>query len=161
MKADITKEKMASINKCIASYSTSFSSSPYTRSNNINVSSHSINGSFLMPGDVFSFNSVVGERSKERGYMAAPVIINNKFESGMGGGVCQVSSTLYNAVLKSGMETVERSGHSLPVAYVDEGFDAVVNWNNLDLKFKNNLNNPVYIQSYTRDKHLYINIFSS
>ncbi|WP_179632037.1 VanW family protein [Clostridium peptidivorans] len=159
--AEITKSKLSGINTCISSFSTSFKSSSFMRANNINVCVNAINGTLLMPGEVFSFNEVVGERTKERGYMEAPVIINNKIESGIGGGICQVSSTLYNAILKTGIQNIERINHSLPSSYVELGLDATVDWENIDFKFTNTLDYPIYIEAHTQNKNLYINIFSN
>ena len=89
------------------------------RTNNIDISVKAINGKVILPGEIFSFNDVLGERTKERGYMEAPVIIDNKIESGLGGGICQVSSTLYNAILKAGIQDIGRTNHSLPFSYVE------------------------------------------
>lgn len=158
--SEITKSKLSGINTCISSFSTSFKSSSFMRANNINVCINAINGTLLMPGEVFSFNEVVGERTKERGYMEAPVIINNKIESGIGGGICQVSSTLYNAILKTGIQNIERINHSLPSSYVGLGLDATVDWENIDFKFTNTLDYPIYIEGHTQNENLYINIFS-
>ncbi|HCW04826.1 MAG TPA: hypothetical protein DGK91_10080 [Clostridium sp.] len=114
-----------------------------------------------MPGDTFSFNEVVGERTKARGYQEAGVIINNKIESGIGGGICQVSSTLYNAIIKSNINSTERFPHTLPSAYVDLGRDATVDWGNIDYKFTNTLDYPIYIEGYTKNKVLYFNVYSN
>ena len=159
--AEITQTKLSLINTCISSFSTSFQSSSYMRANNIDVSVKAINGKLLLPGETFSFNDVIGERTKERGYMEAPVIINNKVESGIGGGICQVSSTLYNAILKAGIQNIVRTHHSLPSSYVELGLDATVDWENIDFKFINTLDYPMYIEMYTENKKLYINIFSN
>lgn len=159
--AAITKEKLSFINTCIASFSTSFKSSSYMRSNNIDVSVKALNGKLIFPGETFSFNDVLGERTKERGYMEAPVIIDNKIESGIGGGICQVSSTLYNAVLKAGIQDIGRTNHSLPSSYVELGLDATVDWQNIDFKFINTFEYPMCIEAFTKNKNLYINIFSN
>lgn len=161
VEAQIKKSKLSGINTCISSFSTSFKSSSLMRANNIKVCVKAINGTILMPGEVFSFNDVVGERTKERGYMEAPVIINNRIESGIGGGICQVSSTLYNAILKAGIQNIERINHSLPSSYVGLGLDATVDWQNIDFKFINTLDYPIYIEGHTENENLYINIFSN
>lgn len=159
--AMITQSALSAINTRIASFKTSFESSSLARANNIEVCVNSINGKILMPGEMFSFNDVVGERTKERGYQVAPVIINNRLEQGLGGGICQVSSTLYNAILQAGLQPIERKQHSLPASYVKPGLDATVDWGNIDFKFKNTLEYPVYIEGYTLNRILYINIFSN
>ncbi|MFD3155845.1 VanW family protein [Haloimpatiens sp. FM7330] len=157
----VTKQKLSSVNSLIASYNTSFRTSSYGRATNVRVATNSINGIILMPGEVFSFNDVVGPRTAERGYKNAAVIIGNKVEPGLGGGVCQVSTTLYNAVLKSGLKSVERTNHTLVSHYVPKGRDATVSYGSLDYKFKNTTEHPVYIEGYTANKVLYFNIYSN
>jgi len=161
IEAGITQNTLSVIDKCIATFSTSFQASSLSRANNIDISIKTINGKILMPGEIFSFNDVVGERTKDKGYMEAPVIIGNKFQLATGGGICQVSSTLYNAILIAGVQSIERTSHSLPISYVDYGFDATVDWGNIDFKFKNNFQYPIYIEGYTKNKILYINLFSN
>ncbi len=148
-------------NICISSFSTNLGSSSPTRINNIVTCVKAINGKILMPGEVFSFNETVGERTKERGYMNAPAIINKKIQSELGGGICQVSTTLYNAVLLTGIKNIDRTHHSLPSSYVGLGLDATVDWNNIDLKFSNTLNYPICIAGSVQDKNLCIKIFSN
>lgn len=159
--AVIPTDKISSINAKVSSFSTGFSSSTYERSNNIELAAKLINGKLLLPGEVFSFNDIVGERTKERGFMMAPVVVAGEIDSGIGGGICQVSSTLYNAVLSTGIKPIERTNHSLPSSYVKLGLDATVDWGNIDFKFSNTLNYPMYIEAYTKDKNLYINIYSN
>lgn len=157
----IKEDVLKSINTRIASYSTSFTTSSQARSTNIDLSTRSINGTVLMPGEAFSFNGVVGERTKERGYQEAGVIVNQQLDSGVGGGICQVSSTLYNAILQGNIKTTERVHHTFPSTYVGIGLDATVDWGNIDFKFMNPYDYPIYIQGYTKDKHLYFNIYSN
>ncbi|MBZ9685284.1 VanW family protein [Clostridium estertheticum] len=159
--AAVTQATLFLINTCIASFSTKFESSSFMRANNIDISVRAINGKVLIPGESFSFNEMLGQRTRERGYMEAPVIINNKIESGIGGGICQVSSTLYNAILKTGIQDIGRMHHSVPSSYVGLGLDATVDWGNIDFKFKNTLEYPIYIEARTQNKILYINIFSN
>lgn len=161
IKAAITKDKISPINAKISSFTTNFSSSSYERSNNIELSTKLLNGKILMPDEIFSFNDCVGERTAGRGFMMASVLVGDKVESGIGGGICQVSSTLYNAILRAGMKPIERTHHTLPSSYVELGLDATVNWKNIDFKFKNTLGYPVYIEGYTQNKNLYINIYSN
>lgn len=161
IKAAITKDKIFPINAKISSFTTNFSSSSYERSNNIELSTKLINGKILMPDEIFSFNDCVGERTKDRGFMRAPVLVGDKVDSGIGGGICQVSSTLYNAILRAGIKPIERTHHTLPSSYVELGLDATVDWKDIDFKFKNTLGYPIYIEGYTRNKNLYINIYSN
>lgn len=160
--ASITKDKLSSINAMISSFSTEFASrSSAERANNIAIATKSINGTLLMPGDVFSFNNTVGQRTAAKGYLQAPVIIDNKVDSDFGGGICQVSSTLYNAMLRADIRATERVHHTLPSSYVSLGMDATVDFGNIDYKFKNTLSYPIYIQSYTSGGNICFNIFSN
>lgn len=159
--ARIKGDALKSINSLIGSYSTNFASSSPTRSNNIVLATKSINGKVLMPGDTFSFNDIVGERTGERGYEPAPVIVGNKLESGLGGGICQVSTTLYNAVFRAGIASTEREHHTMPVHYVPQGMDATVDYGNIDYKFKDTYTYPIYIQSYIAGGNIVFNLYSS
>lgn len=117
----------------------------YNRTENVRLASEKIKGTVLGPGEVFSFNEVVGPRSKEAGFLTAIVISNGKFVLGLGGGICQVSSTLYNSVLAANLEIIERHPHSLPVTYVPRGKDATIAYGSLDFKFKNNTEGYILI----------------
>lgn len=158
-KPRVTAEVLKKVNGKISSYSTSYGSSSEERAFNLELATKSINGTVLMPGEVFSYNDVVGERSAERGYKNAGVIVGNKVENGIGGGICQVSSTLYQAVLRSGLNSVERINHSLPVGYMTKGFDATVAWDSLDYKFKNTFDFPIYIEGVTSGRNVDFNIY--
>ena len=156
-----TAEKLSTVNSLISTYTTDYKTSAWGRSTNIELATSAINGRLLMPGDSFSFNETVGQRTKARGYQEAGVIIGNKIESGLGGGICQVSSTLYNAMLRANVGYTERTHHSLVLSYVGYGLDATVDWGNLDYKFTNTLEFPIYIEGYTENKLLNFNIYSS
>jgi vancomycin resistance protein YoaR len=160
-KPEITSEKLSSINGRISSFSTSFAGSAANRIINIELAAKAINGTLLLPGESFSFNDTVGERTKERGYKEAGVIIGDKLESGLGGGICQVSSTLYAALLHTDIKAFGRVNHTLPLAYISKGLDATVDWGNIDFKFKNNLEVPIYLEGYIKDKNVYFNVYSN
>lgn len=161
-KARVTQETLKNINTKIGSFSTNFGSiSSPQRANNITIAAKSIDGTLLLPGEIFSFNNVVGERTAQKGYEAAPVIIGDKLESGLGGGICQVSTTLYNATLSAGIPSVERTKHSMPVHYVAQGMDATVSYGSIDYKFKNTFNYPIYIQAYTSEGVVTFNLYSN
>lgn len=128
----------------LASFSTRTSSDD-DRNNNIALAARSITNRTLMPGEVFSFNESTGQRTIQKGYRGAPAIQGGVLIDDVGGGVCQVSSTLFYAAAASGMEIVERSPHAWPVSYMDKGLDATVNWPNLDFKFRNGGDTPVFI----------------
>jgi len=124
------------------------SSSSENRISNIRLAASMFNGMVVQPGEQVSFNGTTGKRTTESGYLEAPGIGTSKaFEDTLGGGVCQVSTTLYNAVLLAGLQIDERSQHSIPSTYVMNGFDAMVNWPNRDFKFTNNTNHPIYIRA--------------
>lgn len=159
--AEITASTLSNLNTKIASFNTSFSSSSFARAHNIELSASLINGKLIFPGEIFSFNQCVGQRTKERGFMEAPVIVGYAIDSGLGGGICQVSSTLYNAILRTGITSIERTHHSLPSSYVPLGLDATVDWNDIDYKFKNTFGYPIYIEAYVQNKILNINIYSN
>ena len=132
----------------IATYTTDASTSSSARLHNIRLALSTINGTCLEPGEVFSFNGVVGERTKAAGYRPAPAYSRMETVMEYGGGICQVSSTLYAAVEKAGLEIVERHSHSLKVTYIPKGMDATVDWGNKDFKFANNTGEAIYIVGY-------------
>lgn len=132
----------------LGSSTTSFASSNRNRSKNIELATKACNGYIVKPGETFSFNTVVGKRTKERGYKEAGVYVNGQTDTGVGGGICQVSSTLFNAALESNMVITARRAHSLPVSYLPRGRDAAVSWGGPEFKFKNPHKFPVMIGTY-------------
>lgn len=133
------------IDKVLGDFSTDYSSSIKNRKENIKIASEKFNNMKLNPGDEISFNNIVGEISEATGFKNATVIVGGEYETGIGGGICQVSTTLYNSLILSDLEIVERHNHSRPINYVDLGTDAAVARGYKDLKFKNNTNNPIII----------------
>ena len=129
----------------LGSYSTTYSTRNANRSTNIRLASQKVNGTVIMPGEVFSYNTTVGKRTAASGFKSAAVYAGGEVTTGIGGGICQVSSTLYNAVLLSNLEIVERSNHGFNPGYVPAGRDATVSWGGPDFKFKNNRTYPVKI----------------
>lgn len=142
-----------------ASFYTSYYNSTPERKSNIKLCASAINKTLIDVNGEFSFNAVVGERTEKRGYKSAKIILNGEFVDGVGGGVCQVSSTLYNAVILAGLRVLESHAHSLPVSYVEPSFDAMVNSSFADLKFINNTKNPVYLTAEADDERIKINVF--
>ena len=134
-------------------------SSDSGRITNMKIAAESINGIILYPGEIFSTNEKFGETNKANGYKPAKTIINGKFKDEYGGGVCQVSSTLYNALLYSELDIIERRNHSLKVGYLDYSYDATLAGNYIDLKFKNSSNYPIYIESYLTNNEVICNIY--
>jgi len=140
----------------IGSYSTPLLNREDNRIHNIELASEKIDYYKLEPGEEFSFNRVVGRRTEAKGYEEAPIIIRTKDgpkkDYGVGGGVCQISSTLYNAVEECGLEITERHMHSKDVGYVPRGEDATVAYGSIDFKFRNNRNHPVMIRTWVSEK---------
>lgn len=141
---NMTASEAKEINQVLGRYSTSFYPEK-NRSKNIELATKSIDGAYVKPGAVFSYNQTTGSRSAANGYLEAPVIINGKLEPGSGGGVCQVSTTLFNAVLLAGLSVTQRTCHFSPVSYAPIGRDATVAEGSLDFCFQNHLKHGVYI----------------
>ncbi len=153
-----TKEDVQKFTKLRSTFSTNYGWSGSERKHNVECASKKISGITLQPGEKFSFNTVVGNRTKQNGFEQAPIILNGKFIYGFGGGVCQVSTTLYNAVLLANLDVVEVNQHSLPVSYVKPSFDAMVS-SQSDFSFVNNQDKPIYIESVFDGKSLQFNIY--
>lgn len=145
--ADQLREKLFSA--VIASYSTGYGTSPANRCANITNAAGKINETVLMPGEVFSFNDTVGPRSAANGFYTAKEYVGGETVDGIGGGTCQVSSTLYNAVLYSDLSIVSRTNHMFPVGYCPTGQDATVADTGVDFKFVNSMNDPIKISAQT------------
>ncbi|MBQ8614960.1 MAG: VanW family protein, partial [Clostridia bacterium] len=133
-----TKKDFEKFTNLRSDFSTDISSSNEDRKHNIKNALASLNKIEIAPNEIFSFNKIVGRRTAENGYREAKIIVNNEFVDGIGGGVCQVSTTLYNSALLAGLEIVEANKHSKQVSYIKAGFDAMVNFGSSDLKFRNN-----------------------
>lgn len=145
--AKVTAEDLKEVlfRDTLAQTSTYLDESNTARTNNVRLAAASINGTILNPGDEFSYNGVVGERTEARGYKPAGAYVNGQVVDEFGGGVCQPSSTLYMAVLRADLEVTERHNHSFTVAYTPLGEDATVDYGNLDFRFKNDTDYPVKI----------------
>ena len=130
----------------ISEFSTKYNQSQKDRTTNLKLAADKINGTVLMPGEVFSYNTVVGKRTIDAGYKEAKIYVNGEVVDGLGGGICQVSSTLYNAVLYANLEIVERRNHQFVPSYAGAGLDATVVYGSIDFQFKNTRNYPIKIQ---------------
>ncbi|SRR5579884_3431878 len=159
IQAAITAADLKQIDGVLGGYTTTFGGTGANRGNNIALAASHINGTLLGPGEVFSYNRVVGPRVGSAGFRDAPVIIHGELVPGVGGGVCQVSSTLYNAVLLSDLKIVRRSHHAFPVHYLPAGRDATVVDGSLDFQFQNNTDAPIYIAASARGGRLSFRIF--
>ncbi|MCT4595292.1 MAG: VanW family protein [Anaeromicrobium sp.] len=133
----------------LSEFTTKYSPSNKPRSSNIAMATSYVNGTLLKPGEIFSYNDTVGKRTSERGFKIAGIYKNGKVSKGLGGGICQGSTTLYNAVLLGDLEIVDRNNHSLTVPYVPLSRDATVSWGTQDFKFKNNTDKDIYIYGST------------
>lgn len=150
----ITKPKIATTDlkyenffpEKLSKYITRYDESNLNRSNNIKIASEKINGTILMPGEIFSYNKIVGARTIKAGYKEAAVYMGGKVVDGIGGGICQVSSTLYNAALEANLEIVSRKNHYFITSYVSASRDATVSYGTIDFKFKNSRNYPIKIE---------------
>lgn len=153
---DLEKEAFPDL---LGSFSTSFKSSNSNRSTNIVLSASKINGYVLMPGETFSFNEVVGQRTAAAGFKPAPAYFAGETVMEYGGGICQVSSTLYNSVLYANLEIVERTNHGYEPSYVKAGLDATVSWGGPEFIFKNNRDYPIKLICETSGKILKIYVY--
>ena len=155
----VTSKDLKKYTNLRADFSTDISNSSAGRKHNIKNALNSLNRVEIAPNQVFSFNKTVGRRTESNGYRTAKIIVNNEFVDGVGGGVCQVSTTLYNSALLSGLEILEANKHSKQIGYVKYGFDAMVNFGSSDLKFRNNTNEKITIITNYSSKSARIRIF--
>lgn len=133
----------------------------YNRVNNITLACAALDGTVLAPGETFSYNQTVGQRTKEKGYLEAGAYVSGKSVSEVGGGICQVSSTLYYCTLMANLEIVSRQNHMFTVAYVDLGMDATVSWPNPDFQFKNNTDYPIRIEANVANGYCNISLIGT
>jgi vancomycin resistance protein YoaR len=143
----------------ISSYTTYYAASKTDRAHNISIAASTMAELVIWPGETFSFNGTVGPRTPERGYRKAPVIVGERLEDDYGGGVCQVSTTVYVAMLQAGFTITERYCHGLPVDYVPLGLDATVAWDYLDLKMTNPGPAPCILRARTSPGTLTVDVF--
>jgi hypothetical protein len=155
--AEITFADISQIDGELGTKTTTYATGD--RGDNIHLAADHINGILLKPGEIFSYNKIVGPRESSKGFKDAPVIINGELKPGIGGGICQVSSTLYNAVLVSGLKIVQRSHHAFPVHYLPAGRDATVVDGDIDFQFQNNTVTPIYVVGRGRGGVLTFSIY--
>lgn len=129
----------------LSSFSTNYSAQNVNRTTNLRLAANKINGTVVMPGEEFSYNKVVGERTIAAGYKEAPIYVSGRVEDGLGGGICQITTTLYNAVVYANLEITERTNHQFVPSYAGASRDATVVYGAIDFKFKNNRNYPIKI----------------
>lgn len=143
----------------IGEFSTQYAVEDKNRSDNLQAAAKALDKKVILPGQTFSFNDTVGPRTAATGYKDAYVIVNNEYVEGIGGGVCQVSSTLYNAALLANLKIVARTPHAMAISYVPLGQDATVNYDNIDFKFQNNTGGLIYIRTETKPGRLTIRLY--
>lgn len=163
---EVTKEdlKQKVFRDVLASYTTYFKTDTrnnINRGSNIGLAAESIDGTILLPGEEFSFNEIVGPRTAEKGYKIAHIYVEGEIRDGTGGGVCQVSTTLYNAVLRANLEVTERHNHMFTVGYVPLGTDAAVSYGYADLKFKNTTGYPLIIKAVVNNNAVNFKLIST
>lgn len=160
--AKVDSELLQSImEKKIGNYFTYYNPNNKNRSHNIGLAAKAINNTVIFPEETFSFNEVVGKRTKEKGYLRAPIIVRGEASEDIGGGICQISSTLFNAADRAGLQIIQRYSHSKIVTYVPPGRDATVSWYGPDFTFKNKYSQPVLIRAFAHGGQVSIMISSS
>ncbi|MGZ9586236.1 VanW family protein [Paenibacillus marinisediminis] len=161
--ATITLEslKAEGIDRKIIEMVTNIAPGDAGRFHNVKAAADTVNEMVLKPGDIFDYDKVIAKAEKQYGFKEAPVILNGKLVPGIGGGICQVSSTLYNAALGTGLEIVERRNHSLPVAYLPLGLDATFSEGYINFRFKNTTGKDILIHTSTDDNRLTIKMFGT
>lgn len=160
-KPKITAAELKKVDTVISTFSTNYSTGEYNKSVNIELGTRTVNGTLLMPGDKFSFNTIVGDTTPDKGYMSGIEIIGDKFQTGYGGGICQVSTTLHNAVLRMGILPDQRLNHNLPVGYVPLGLDATIAYGGIDYVFTNSTKYPLYIEGVAGGGTVTFNLYSN
>jgi vancomycin resistance protein YoaR len=140
-----TRADFKGIDGRLATFSTDYNSGIRGRTVNMKVAARAIDGAIVKPGATFSLNDTVGERTRKRGYQAAMIFVDGKKKVDLGGGVSQITGTLFNAALLAGLPIASYQTHSRPVTYLPLGRDATVSWGNFDMKFKNSTGAPLYI----------------
>lgn len=131
----------------LSSYSTKYAVSNRNRTTNLILAANKINGTVVMPGEIFSYNKVVGARTISAGYKEAPIYVQGKVVDGIGGGICQITTTLYNAVVYANLEVIQRTNHQFVPSYAPASRDATVVYGSIDFQFKNNRNYPIKLVS--------------
>ncbi|WP_407308634.1 VanW family protein [Desulfosporosinus sp. SB140] len=152
-------KKITEVKDVLGDYTTFFNPQDSSRTKNVRLAANALNNHLVAPGDVFSFNNVVGERTEAVGYLPAYIFVDQEVVKGDGGGICQDSSTLFQAVRQANLKVEEKHSHSLPVSYVLKGQDATVAYGMLDFRFQNNTSGYLLISARTGDNWLRVRLF--
>ena len=131
------------------------------RIHNVQLVARLIDGKLIAPGATFSFNDATGERTADKGFLEAPVIINGELETGLGGGVCQVSTTVFNAAYEAGLPITSRTNHALYISHYPLGRDATVDYPNIDLKFVNDTGKWILLRTFVGSSSLVVNLYGA
>ena len=156
----VTRVELMNSFSLISSYTTQ-TTADANRNNNVDLAAKAVMGTVVMPGETFSFNTATGQRTTQKGYLPAAAIAGGTTVDEVGGGVCQVSSTLFNAAVMADMTVVTRYPHTWPSNYVDKGRDATVNWPNLDFVFRNDRTSPIFIVAYYQNRKCTVEIYGA
>jgi vancomycin resistance protein YoaR len=148
------------ITSTVAAYETFYGGDP-NRIHNVQLVSHLVDGKLIAPGTTFSFNAATGERSAEKGFLEAPVIINGELQTGLGGGVCQVSTTVFNAAYEAGLPITARTNHALYISHYPLGRDATVNYPDIDLKFVNDTGHWLLLRTFVGSSSLTVGLYGT
>lgn len=161
VEAKIKADMLSKIDTKISSFSTAFKLSDVNRAGNIRIAASYVNGTIVMPGEIYSMNKTLGPRVASKGYKEAPVIINGTHVPGLAGGICQVTTTVYNAALLANFEIIQRRPHQLKVGYVPAGRDATISGDAIDMKFKNTNKYPIYIHAVVVGGNVKVTIYGA
>ena len=156
---EIKEEDLLKNTKLRSKFSTSYAKSSSDRKHNIKLAMDNFNGLVVQPEEVVSFNEKTGNRTADNGYKNAKIIVKGKYVDGAGGGVCQASTTLYNALVLADLKIIQANHHTLPSSYVPLSFDAMVSGDYSDLVFENNLNGPIFIKTYCDNDKVSVEIY--
>jgi vancomycin resistance protein YoaR len=148
------------IDGVVSSYTTEYGGIP-NRIHNVQLVAHLIDGALIAPGTTFSFNGTTGERSAAKGFLEAPVIVNGEVTTGLGGGVCQVSTTVFNAAFEGGLKITERTNHALYISHYPQGRDATVDYPGVDLKFVNDTGHWLLLRTFVGSSSLTVNLYGT
>lgn len=159
--ASVKGDMLSKIDTKLSTFSTKFSTADENRAGNIKIAAQTVNGTVVMPGAIYSMNKTLGPRVEKKGYKEAPVIINGTHVPGLAGGICQATTTVYNAALLANFDIVSRKPHQLKVGYVPAGRDATISGDAIDMKFKNTNKYPIYIQTIVTSGNIRVNIYGA
>ena len=152
-------EKMG-INALVSDYTTIYGGIP-NRIHNVELVAHLVDDKLIAPGETFSFNKTTGDRNAAKGFLEAPVIVNGEVTTGLGGGVCQVSTTVFNAAFEAGLQITDRTNHALYISHYPQGRDATVDYPDVDLKFVNDTDHWLLLRTFVNPSSLTVSLYGT